>query len=133
MKTKLAAFVSENAVLRSFLVKHIPHASNLETIHFEAYHRVLEDGRSFSHLFIDKDSLNPYHLSADNHLTQIRSQFPHARIAIWGEEDIRVNQKYIVEGANEFITPSMLTSPLLRDYLGKKFPELQLKNEVTLN
>ena len=133
MKTKLAAFVSENAVLRGFLVKYIPRASNLETMHFEAYHRVLEDGRSFSHLFIDKNALNPYHLTAENNLIQIRNQFPYARIAIWGEEDIRVNQKYIVEGANEFITPSMLTSPLLRNYLGKKFPELQLKNEVTLN
>ena len=102
-------------------------------MHFEAYHRVLEDGRIFSHLFIDKDLLNLYHREAENNLTQIRNQFPHARIAIWGEEDIRVNQKYIVQGADEFITPSMLTSPLLRKYLGKKFPELQLRNEVTLN
>ena len=128
------AVISDNVAMRSFLSRLIQEVSGIECSHFSSYTEYIEGDSLSERVFLDFGALHKSRLHPQSKIFNLKQRIPSPIIVVWGEEDIRLNQEQIVNGADDFLTPSMLTSPLFKDYLKVKFKDKwQVSNLVNFN
>ncbi|WP_306643925.1 hypothetical protein [Sanyastnella coralliicola] len=109
--------VSEHAQLKSFLSQQVKAASPNSVIHLMRP-KELKGGEDDVLMLLDQlilleGSLKPRGLT----MPKLVAKYPKADIVVCGEEDFRANQRYVIEGARDFISAKMMASPMLPDYL----------------
>ena len=111
------AIIGEHAPMKSFLKKQIRDEMNAKVQMFGSVKEWMSEDQTTNTLMISSKQFWKESLL----IRSIKPTHNHPiKIIVWGESSLECNMKAVLQGADDFLTPTMLCSFLLSRYIKHK-------------